>query len=172
MPADHKTKTITIIGGGFTGSSIAIQEARYYAELFAQDNTLPPLTIRLIDGAGSFGPGIPYATQDNVFLLNQPAYAMSPFPDDPAHFTRWLGQDGDSFATRRQYGEYLRETLASTFNDAAAAGIPVTLEKLSFDVTNVSAGKNIIVTAGAVDRQTVKVSPSVPSLSLLRCSLL
>ena len=154
MSTNDKTKTITIIGGGFTGSSIAIEEARYYAELFAQDNTLPPLTIRLLDGTGSFGTGLPYKTQDDVFLLNQPAYAMSPFPEDPAHFTRWLGQDGDTFATRKQYGEYLQETLSQTFNEAAAAGIPVKLEKLSLNVTDISAQQNITVNAGAVALDT------------------
>ena len=133
---------ITIVGGGFTGSTIAVQQARHYISLYERDHNLPPLTIRIIDEQGSFGPGLPYSTPDNVFLLNQPAYAMSPFPDDPDHFTRWLGGDGNAFATRHQYGEYLKGTLTQVFNDAAAAGIPVKLETLTGDITDINPYKD------------------------------
>lgn len=140
---------ITIIGGGFTGSTITVQQAAYYASLYKNDKTLPPLTIRIVDKQGSFGPGLPYGTKEDVFLLNQPAYAMSPCPDDPDHFSRWLrnngGGDENTFATRRQYGEYLEQTLAQTFNAAAAAGIPVKLEKVAGEFTDIHADKTGIV---------------------------
>jgi hypothetical protein len=131
----HETEIITIIGAGFTGSSIAAQQARLYAALAGEGRDLPPLTIRLVDATGTFGPGLPYATNDDIFLLNQPAGAMSPFPDDPDHFTRWLHGTGDEFATRRQYGVYLKETLTRSFQDAAAAHAPIRLETLSCRVT-------------------------------------
>lgn len=128
---DSKTttaKTIAIVGGGFTGSTIAIQQAQHYTSLVQQGHDLPPLHIKLIDRDGAFGTGLPYGTQDSVFLLNQPADAMSPFPDDIGHFTRWLGTDGNAFATRHDYGVYLKETLSAAFNAATAAGVLVTLE--------------------------------------------
>lgn len=119
MTSTPAFKTIDIIGGGFTGASIAALQARYYQKLQEQGRDLQPVVIRLIDRDGAFGTGLPYSTQDDVFLLNQPAEAMSPFPDDPAHFTRWLKTDGDIFATRHQYGTYLKETLRNTFNNVS-----------------------------------------------------
>jgi hypothetical protein len=134
---------VTVVGAGFSGSTIAIQQLQHYVELLKTNKNLPPLTIRLIDRTGTFGPGLPYGTDDDVFIHNQPAYAMSPFPDDPDHFTRWLRAHdpkatGDTFATRHEFGIYLKETLEKAFADAAAAGVPVTLEKRTDEITDVT----------------------------------
>lgn len=138
--------TITVVGGGFTGSTIAVQQARHYISLYEKDPSLPPLTIRIVDEKGSFGPGVPYKTPDDVFLVSQPASAMSPFPEDHDHFTRWLrdrdAQAGaDTFASRHQYGEYLKQTLRETFNAAVKRGVPLKLETLSGKVTDITPDK-------------------------------
>lgn len=137
-------KTIDIIGGGFTGTSIAVLQAQHYQKLQQQGHDLPPVLIRLIDRNDAFGTGLPYATQDDVFLLNQPASAMSPFPDDPEHFTRWLQSSGDTFATRHQYGEYLKETLRDTFN--CASGIRLETVNACIDALPATADATIIAT--------------------------
>ena len=131
------TATTTIIGAGFTGISIAIEQARTYNRLKQQSTErLPPLTIRIIDKSGDFGTGLPYSHESDVFLLNQPAYAMSPFADDPDHFTRWLqAQDAyatqDDFATRKQYGQYLRDI----FNQAVTDHPDIGFECITAEVT-------------------------------------
>jgi hypothetical protein len=124
--------TITIVGAGLSGRSIAVQQAWHYAELKKERPDLPPLHIRLIDGAGGAGPA--YETKDDAFLLNQPASAMSPFPQDPGHFTRWLGGTGNEFATRAQYGAYLKSLLPEAFTAAARAGVPVKCEEVRANV--------------------------------------
>ena len=145
--SQQPSKIIVIVGAGFTGSTIAIQQARHYMALAQQDADLPPLTIHLVDETGTFGTGQPYRTQDDIFLLNQPASAMSPFPDDAAHFTRWLGGDGNVFATRQQYGAYLQEILRQTFNEAATAHLPVKLQTISARVTDISTqGEKVTLT--------------------------
>ena len=71
------TATTTIIGAGFTGISVAIEQARTYHRLQQQNPVrLPPLTIRIIDKSGDFGTGLPYSHDSDIFLLNQPAYAF------------------------------------------------------------------------------------------------
>lgn len=142
-------KTIAIVGGGFTGSTIAIQQAQHYAALIKQGHELPPLHLKLIDRDGAFGTGLPYGTQDSVFLLNQPADAMSPFPDDVGHFTRWLGADGNTFATRHDYGVYLKETLKAAFNAVAAAGLPVTLETVQDTIGSLTLAEDRAVLGAA-----------------------
>jgi len=139
------SKIITTVGGGFTGSSIAVQQVQIYTILSQQGYCLSPLTIRLIDKDGAFGPGLPYNTTDDVFLLNQPAYAMSPFPKEPDHFTQWLGTDGNHFATRAQYGRYLKETLHQAFQKAAEDGLAVTLESTTAHVTDLSLYGNKVI---------------------------
>lgn len=133
------TATTTIIGAGFTGISVAIEQARTYHRLQQQNPVrLPPLTIRIIDKSGDFGTGLPYSHDSDIFLLNQPAYAMSPFADDPDHFTRWLQtQDSnatqDDFASRKQYGQYLRDI----FNQAVTDHPDIRFECITAEVTSI-----------------------------------
>ena len=94
MNKQEQSKTISIVGAGFCGTTIAVQQAMHYKELIDQGCDLSPLKIQLIDASGNFGPGLPYSTKDNVFLLNQNTDEMSPFPKDPGHFTAWCIEKG------------------------------------------------------------------------------
>ena len=64
-----------------------------------------------------FGRGAAYRTEFYVHRLNVPAARMSVFADRPDDFLAWLtdkGRDlgGDDFASRNDYGLYLRDRLA------------------------------------------------------------
>lgn len=122
------TATISIVGGGLCGSMVAIQQM---LDLITQHTlekwTASPkntININIFDTNNALGHGTPYAQEiatQNVFLLNQPAYAMSPLQDIPNHFTDWLKLNEkpfseNDFAPRGLYGSYINDV----FSKAAA----------------------------------------------------
>jgi uncharacterized NAD(P)/FAD-binding protein YdhS len=104
-------KRITIIGGGASGTLLAVNLLKHTGE--------HPLEINLVEKAGKIGRGVAYSTVQDVHLLNVPAAKMGAFPDEVEHFHKWLSENeydyapGD-FVPRKIYGEYLREV----FSDA------------------------------------------------------
>ncbi len=114
------TPRIAIVGGGFSGSLLAAHLLRLADS---------PITIQLIEAQAQPGPGLAYGTQSGAHLLNVRAQNMSAFPDDPAHFLRWLARregcdgadaqvDGHSFVARATYGAYIRHVLAQAGAEA------------------------------------------------------
>ncbi len=104
-------KRITIIGGGATGTLLAVNLIRHAAG--------QPLEINIVEKNERFGLGVAYSTKRDFHLLNVPAGKMGAFPDDVEHFHRWLGENGHSyepsaFVPRRIYGEYLRKLFWET----------------------------------------------------------
>ncbi|MBW3617976.1 MAG: FAD/NAD(P)-binding protein [Proteobacteria bacterium] len=97
---------IAIIGGGFSGTALAIQ-------LLARGGG----PVVLIERSGVFGPGLAYGTRCGRHLLNVRSGRMSLFPDAPDHFTLWLAAqrldpDPEGFARRADYGRYIAACLA------------------------------------------------------------
>jgi len=110
------TRHIAIIGGGFSGTLLALHL------LNQGDETLQ---VSLIERDRSFGRGLAYATANPNHLLNVPAGRMSAFADQPSHFLQWLQEHGaeagfteaphaETFVPRRIYGAYIRHLLART----------------------------------------------------------
>ncbi|MBB5709500.1 FAD/NAD(P)-binding protein [Sphingomonas xinjiangensis] len=96
---------VAIIGAGFSGTLQAINLLRHEG---------PRAT--LIERAPVAGTGLAYGAAHPGHVLNVRAANMSAFPDDPAHFVRWLEARGvadapAAFIPRTTYGEYLRELL-------------------------------------------------------------
>ncbi len=95
---------IAIVGGGFSGTLLAVNLLRRGARVVLVEQAEAKLGKGLAFGAA--GPGL---------LLNVRAANMSAYPDDPGHFLRWLGiHDADEasrFVPRATYGEYLRDQL-------------------------------------------------------------
>ncbi|UYN90709.1 MAG: FAD/NAD(P)-binding protein [Anaerolineales bacterium] len=101
------TPTITIIGGGASGTLLAVQLARQASA---------PLKIHLIEQHGPAGRGVAYDTTTPAHRLNVPANKMGAYPDHPGHFHEWLVQNGHDFATdafvpRQLYSQYLQDQL-------------------------------------------------------------
>jgi uncharacterized NAD(P)/FAD-binding protein YdhS len=100
--------TIAVVGGGFTGATIAARLLR------GPDVSL---AVVLIERGPSLGRGVAYTTQCAGHLLNVPAENMSAFADDPVHFLRWAQHHYDlavspfDFIPRRVYGEYVESVL-------------------------------------------------------------
>jgi uncharacterized NAD(P)/FAD-binding protein YdhS len=105
-PTDH----VAIVGGGFSGTLLAINLLRHDGPRATLIERRPAQLAR----------GVAYSAAHDEHLLNVRAGNMSALPDDAAHFVRWLeGQglgDRTTFVPRRVYGAYLRAML----NEAAA----------------------------------------------------
>jgi uncharacterized NAD(P)/FAD-binding protein YdhS len=106
---DGSSCTIAIVGGGFSGVSLAAQLLR--------DDDLASVVI--IEKGSSKGRGLAYGTECHSLLLNVRARNMSAFVDDPLHFLRWARSNYDpttkseSFLPRAVYGRYLEAFLES-----------------------------------------------------------
>ncbi|HEX8299417.1 MAG TPA: FAD/NAD(P)-binding protein [Rubricoccaceae bacterium] len=114
MP-DPQTPTLAIIGGGASGTLVAVH---------ALARARTPLRVVLIEPRAEIGRGVAYGTPDAAHRLNVPAGKMSAFPDVPDDFQTWLqaGPMPDAtlatFAPRGLYGHYLAETLRRSSQDA------------------------------------------------------
>ena len=98
--------TVAIVGAGFSGTLMAINLLRHDG----------PRAV-LVERGGEPGRGLAYGAAHATHVVNARASNMSAYPDDPLHFVRWLerrgiASDGDVFAPRLAYGDYLAELLA------------------------------------------------------------
>jgi uncharacterized NAD(P)/FAD-binding protein YdhS len=110
----EKPYDVVIVGGGFSGTMVAVHLAR------AQSG----LRIALVERGRSTGRGLAYGTTDPAHLLNVPAGDMGAFPNDIGHFYRWLQTHpehlaavgirevrSDSFVPRMVFGDYIQDLL-------------------------------------------------------------
>jgi uncharacterized NAD(P)/FAD-binding protein YdhS len=102
-------KTIAIIGGGFSGTMVAVNLARLSDK---------PLRALIINSGRPVGRGAAYSTQRSEHLLNVAARNMSALADHPSHFVDWLRSRSEfsaitetelreMFVPRRIYGDYI-----------------------------------------------------------------
>ena len=99
-------KKITIVGGGASGTLVAVN--------LLQNCGDAELEINLVERRTRIGRGVAFGTDRDSHLLNVPAGRMGAFPDDIEHFHKWLVEHGHTFdphdfVPRRIFGEYLRE---------------------------------------------------------------
>ncbi len=99
------THHVAVIGGGFTGTLLAINLLRGGVA-----------TVTLIERDPTrLARGLAYGAARAGHVLNVRAANMSAFHDRPGHFVDWLARRGAgsdaSFATRTDYGAYLAELL-------------------------------------------------------------
>src|ERR1700691_5673876 len=100
--------TVAIIGGGFTGATLAAQLLR---------NSGGSASVFLIERGARLGRGVGYSTECTEHLLNVRARNMSAYPDDPEHFLEWArlnhapGASPDDYLPRPLYGQYVASVL-------------------------------------------------------------
>lgn len=109
-------KRITIIGGGASGTLLAVNLLKHTGE--------NPVEINLVEKAGKIGRGVAYSTAQDVHLLNVPAAKMGAFPDQIEHFHKWLAENdydyaASDFVPRKIYGEYLRGVFSDAIKNKA-----------------------------------------------------
>ena len=114
--------TIVVIGGGFSGTAVATQLLRRGA----------PARVVLANRYGPIGRGVAYGTRIEAHVLNVAAGGMSAIANDADHFVRWARTRddairGNTFVSRRLYGEYLESVLREAEQHAPRAA---SLERL------------------------------------------
>lgn len=113
--------TVVVVGGGFSGAMTA-------AQILKQASRAGGLVrVVLVERHGTIGEGLAYATKDLSHLLNVPAGRMSAWPDRPDDFVEWARErygacEPSTFAPRRWYGEYVRETVLTTARSTQKSG--------------------------------------------------
>lgn len=99
------TRHIAIVGGGFSGTLLAINLLRHDG----------PRATLIERDPGRLARGVAYSARESVHLLNVRAANMSALPDDADHFVRWLERNklgtAANFVSRAVYGRYLGELL-------------------------------------------------------------
>lgn len=120
---------IAIIGGGFSGTLLALNLLRHDG----------PGAILIERTPDKLARGVAYSTGHPVHLLNVRAGNMSAFPDEPGHFVEWLIRNGEgsagAFVPRAAYGRYLAELLAD-----ARSRAPGRLEIISGEAVDIDPG--------------------------------
>ncbi len=101
-------KRITIIGGGASGTLLAVNLLR--------SKSSETVEVNMVEKRSAIGRGVAYSTPDDIHLLNVPAARMGAFADNVGHFHQWLQENGyrfdaNAFVPRNIFGEYLRDTL-------------------------------------------------------------
>ena len=100
--------TFVIIGGGFSGSMLAVELLRRAAA---------EVSVVLIERRPIPGRGVAYNTQFEGHLLNVRAKNMSAYADVPDHFVKWAQRHysssvkPDDFLPRPIYGQYVSSQL-------------------------------------------------------------
>jgi uncharacterized NAD(P)/FAD-binding protein YdhS len=113
--------TITIIGGGFAGTALALHLTRQPGPL--------PIEVALVEPRPAPGPGLAYSAPWPELLLNVRPSGLSAWADQPTHFANWLARQPEAasglpeFAPRATYGRYLAEELANALAAPAANGV-------------------------------------------------
>ncbi|WP_167856548.1 FAD/NAD(P)-binding protein [Hymenobacter metallicola] len=114
-------RTITILGGGFSGSMLLVQLAQLPGGPYAWD-------IHLVEPRAVAGPGLAYSARRKEYLLNVRAPFLSAFPQQPDHFTEWLRTSRmaacvGGFCSRQTYGKYLQHLTENVLAWPAANGM-------------------------------------------------
>lgn len=120
-PDNLPVTTIAIVGGGASGSLIAVQLLR---------RAKGPLRILLFERMTDVARGVAYGTRHPGHLLNVPAGRMGAFPERIDHFLKWVearvGTPGfpdavaaGDFLPRQLYGDYLQQVLHESASAAA-----------------------------------------------------
>lgn len=121
---------VAIVGGGFSGTMLAVQLAARGLASF------------LIDGSGRLGRGTAYSTEEPAHLLNVSTDKMSAWPDRPRDFAEWCEDAGTGFAERRAFGRYLGEQLAR------AGDLVTCVHSMAIDAERGSSGWKVHLASG------------------------
>lgn len=119
----HRPRVIAIIGGGFSGTVLAVDLLRHLRP--------SPTRIVLVERNATIGDGVAYARHGFPYLLNVPIGRMPAVSEDAGQLLGFVqrhlpGATGDSFIPRRLYGEYLRGVLEAA-QQAAPPGVRLDL---------------------------------------------
>jgi uncharacterized NAD(P)/FAD-binding protein YdhS len=143
-PAPHFASAfdIAIVGGGFSGTAIAIHLLkRFPPDTSIGGTSLVDTSIVIFERQPRIGRGVAFGTECPDHILNIPAGRMSVFADQPDDFCQWLNRThgmadcADRFVARGLYGEYLEQRLRESME--ACRG--VSLKRITGTVISIRA---------------------------------
>lgn len=153
------TRSVAIIGGGFSGAMLAARLA---------ESGLPST---LIDRTGHFGPGVAYSTLFDRHLLNVRSNRMSAIEGRPNDFVGWLEAhhprhaDAHGFAPRRLYGLYLGDRLAAAETAHPGLIARIAAEAVAIEGSTVRLSDGRRIEAAAVVLTTGNPAPNTAGAS-------
>jgi uncharacterized NAD(P)/FAD-binding protein YdhS len=118
--------SITIIGMGACGVAAFAE-----ATIRLAAAPIPGIELHLVSREEDMGPGLAFGTDQPGHLLNTESRLMGLYASEPGHFREWLADrrpldpNGVEYASRAEYGDYIRQILADAYRRARQAGIPV-----------------------------------------------
>lgn len=108
-------RRVTVVGGGFSGASVAVQLVRA---------STVPLDITIVEPRGDVGCGLAHSADDPDHRLNGTPAQHFVDPTDPESFSRWCTQqslvqkdpgavapDASVFARRKDFGAFVAQTV-------------------------------------------------------------
>ena len=128
---------VLIIGGGFSGTMVACQLARYSRR---------DLAVAIIERNGKPGRGLAYRSQCPQQLLNVPSSNMSAFSDQNYHFVEWLTNRAPElakpaeFVSRSLFGQYIGELF-----DRTRFETPINLQWIDAEVCSIRQEARMLV---------------------------
>lgn len=156
---------IVIVGGGFSGTALAVNLLR---------NGAAGLKVTVIEPREQLGRGVAYGTKDPAHRINVPAERMHLSPEEEGDFDRWYRtteaykqdvearwHDGKIYPQRGEFGAYIAEQLAR-----AAASSPVTLSHVR-DHAVALEGNTVVTASGQryqADDVVLAISHPPPAL--------
>ncbi|WP_377292584.1 FAD/NAD(P)-binding protein [Rhizobium sp. SG2393] len=169
MGTDSESRTIAIIGGGFTGAATALHVLKRSA-----GQTLP---IVIFEPRPSLGPGLAYGTSDPAHRINVPAGKMTLHPDKPESFLDFLaenrvavddahlqGRDGLPYARRADFGRYVAGEIAPYVETGAIRHVRDTVTAIKNDGNGwrVTTSEGTSLSAAAIVIATSHPAPHLP----------
>jgi uncharacterized NAD(P)/FAD-binding protein YdhS len=157
--------TVVIVGGGFSGTVLAIKLLRRPPAI--------PTEVVLIERGTSMGRGVAYAQRDFPYLLNVAAVRLSIDPTDSLDFVKFARRQqpaaqAEDFLPRALYGDYLEESLTQAEQAAPAS---VRLRRVHSDVQAIERtdGRHLrVISSGEVpivaDRVVLALGNPPPAL--------
>jgi uncharacterized NAD(P)/FAD-binding protein YdhS len=139
MTKENRPTVIGIIGGGFTGGTLAFH--------LVSNPDLGPARIIIFEPRRKLGAGLAYDTSDPVHRINVPATRMSIDPQQPEHFSEWIektgavkgdsgvvGRDGQLFPRRQVFGDYVNSHVAPLVETGRIEHVCEKVEKVGKNV--------------------------------------
>lgn len=142
---------ITIVGGGFSGASAAVQLVRA---------SLKPLAVTLVEPRSAIGGGLAHSADDPDHRLNGPAFLHYLDPLHPEAFHHWCAErnlaqqdpgarlsDGSLYARRKDFGEFVREIVLA--HSMWSTGSTIShVQDTAVDLSEVNAQFTVLTTCG------------------------
>ena len=160
---------IAIIGGGFTGASVArnlVTEHGFHGQ------------ISIFEPRAALGSGLAYDTREPAHRTNVPAARMSALPDQREHFADWIAAngavdddpqarapDGQIYPQRGLFGRYMGELMGPLLESGGVRHIRERVQTVArqADGWHLSGDNGTIVIADLLVLAATHPSPAAPA---------